>query len=262
MSVNEVTLEVSGSIARVTLTRPENANVLNTAMGREMLEVALRCAADARVRAVVLTGAGKHFCFGGDLRGMISGGGAIQAHLTELTSYLHQAISQFVRMDAPVIAAVNGTAAGGGVGLVTMSDLALCGESAKFSLAYSGVALTPDCSSSFFLPRIVGARRATELLLTNRVLGAKEALEWGLVNGVVPDAELGAEAVKLAEKLAAGPLRAFGKSKRLVAASLGALEAHMALEAETIAAQAASVEGREGINAFLEKRKANYSGAG
>jgi 2-(1,2-epoxy-1,2-dihydrophenyl)acetyl-CoA isomerase len=262
MSPATVLLEISGSVAKVTLNRPENANVLNIAMGRELLEAALRCAADSRVRAVVLSGAGKHFCFGGDLRGMMSEGGAVDAHLHELTTFIHQAISLFVRMDAPVIAAVNGTAAGGGIGLVTMADLAVCGETSKFSLAYGGVALTPDCSSSFFLPRIIGSRRAAELLLTNRLLTAPEALQWGLVNSIVPDADLLAEAMKLAEKLAAGPAHAFGKTKRLLAASMGALEAHMVLESETIAGQAATAEGREGIAAFLEKRKPQYGPTG
>lgn len=262
MSANTVTLDVSGAVALVTLNRPENANVLNIEMGRELLETALRCASDSRVRAIVLTGAGKNFCFGGDLRGMMSGGGTVEAYLRELTSFIHQAISLFVHMDAPVLAAINGTAAGGGVGLVTMADLALCGETSKFSLAYAGVALTPDCSASFFLPRIVGSRRANELLLMNRLLTAKDALDWGLVNRVVADNALAEEAMKLAASLAAGPLHAFGKSKRLLAASLGALEAHMTLESETIAVQAASPEGREGIGAFLEKRKANYGGAG
>jgi 2-(1,2-epoxy-1,2-dihydrophenyl)acetyl-CoA isomerase len=125
-------------------------------------------------------------------------------------------------------------------------------------LAYTGVALTPDCSSSFFLPRIVGYRRAMELLLTNRALSAPEALEWGLVNQVVPDSEVLAEALKLAERLAAGPPRSFGKSKRLLAGSSGALESQMVLESQMIARQAASPEGREGIHAFLEKRKPQY----
>ncbi len=258
MNFKNLIFDVSGAVAVITLNRPENANTLNVEMGRELLDAAIRAGADSRVRAVLLTGAGKNFCFGGDLRGMVSSGGAVDVYLHELTSFIHQAISHFVRMDAPVIAAVNGTAAGGGMGLVTMADLVLCAESSKFSLAYSGVALTPDCSSSFFLPRIVGSRRATELILTNRLLTAAEALNWGLVNTVVPDAELTIEAMKLAEKLAAGPAQAFGKTKRLLAASLGAMEAHLVLEAETIAKQAVTAEGREGIAAFLEKRKAKY----
>lgn len=262
MSEPTVKFELNGNVAIITLNRPDNANVLNVSMGRELLAVANQCRSNRQVRAVVLTGAGKHFCFGGDLRGMMSEGGAVDAYLLELTSYINQAVACFVSMDAPVVAAVNGTVAGGGVGLMTMADLAVCGEGSKVSLAYAGVALTPDCSASFFLPRIVGARRAAELILTNRLLGAQEALQWGLVNAVVPDAELLAEALKLAARLAAGPLGAHGKTKRLLAAPLAELEAHMAREGETIAKQATSAEGQEGIKAFLEKRKPSYGSAG
>jgi 2-(1,2-epoxy-1,2-dihydrophenyl)acetyl-CoA isomerase len=253
-----VSVEQRGKVGLVTLNRPDNANVLNLTMGRELLEAAIACGANPDVRAIVLTGAGKNFCFGGDLRGMMSEGGAVDAYLRELTSFLHQAISHFVRMDAPVIAAVNGTAAGAGVGLVAMADLAICARSAKFSLAYTGVALTPDGGTSFFLPRLIGTKRAMELILTNRPLGADEALSWGLVNQVVDDAACVEDALRLAEKLAAGPVHAFGKAKRLVAGASGALEAHLVLESETIAQQAASPEGQEGIKAFLEKRKAQY----
>jgi len=258
MSVSTVIIEQQGPVAVITLNRPDSANTLNLQMGMDLLAAALACERNHDVRAVVLTGAGKNFCFGGDLRGMMSEGTDVEPYLRELTSYLHNAISHFTRMDAPVIAAINGTVAGGGVGLAAMADLAVCGQGAKFSLAYSGVGLTPDCSVSFLLPRLVGARRALELLLLNRTLTADEALAWGLVNQVVPDADVLPAAMKIAEKLAAGPKRAFGLTKRLVSLSNGALEAQMVLESETIAAQAASPEGSEGIAAFLEKRKAQY----
>jgi 2-(1,2-epoxy-1,2-dihydrophenyl)acetyl-CoA isomerase len=257
MSASTVDVEARGPIAVVTLNRPDNANTLNLRMGMDLLGAALACARDPAIRAVVLTGAGRHFCFGGDLRGMMGEGGAVDAYLRELTSYLHAAISHFVRMDAPVIAAVNGTAAGAGVGLVAMSDLAIAAQSAKFSLAYTGVGLTPDGSTSYFLPRIVGMKRALELVLTNRSLTATEAESWGLVNQVVPDAEVLPEAVRLAERLAAGPKGAYGKSKALLAGD-GALESQLARESQTIARQAVTDEGREGIAAFLEKRKPRY----
>jgi len=253
-----VLVEIRGDVAVLTLNRPENANTLDLDMGRDLLAAALRCSSDSAVRAVVLTGAGRNFCFGGDLRGMVSGGAPVEPYLRDLTSHLHAAISQFMRMDAPVIAAVNGTAAGAGVGLVAMADLAIAGEGSRISLAYTGVGLTPDGGTSFLLPRAVGAKRASELILTNRALSAAEALEWGLVNQVVADAEVFDAALKLAGKLAAGPRAAFGKSKRLLGASLGALEQQMALESEAIATQAASAEGGEGIAAFLEKRKPQY----
>ena len=174
-----VLLDVADGVATVTLNRAEGANALDMKMGRELLEAALSCEADPGVRAVVVTGAGKHFCFGGDLRGMADKGDTVGGYLNELTTHIHSAISAFTRMRAPVIAAVNGTAAGGGVGLVCMADLAIAGRGSKFSLAYTGVGLAPDCSTSFLLPRIVGRRRALELLLTNRTLYGRRGAGLG-----------------------------------------------------------------------------------
>jgi 2-(1,2-epoxy-1,2-dihydrophenyl)acetyl-CoA isomerase len=254
-----VLVDVHDHVATVTLNRPESSNALDMAMGRDLLEVALQCEYDRDVRAVVITGAGRHFCFGGDLKGMLGQGERISAYLNELTTYIHSAITCFARMRAPVIAAVNGTAAGGGVGLMCMTDLAVAGRSSKFTLAYTGVALAPDCSTTYFLPRIVGRRRALELMLTNRVLTADEALQWGLVNQVVEDAEVLPTARALAARFAAGPTDSYGAVKRLVDAADPGLESQLALEGRAIATQAASAEGREGVGAFLEKRKALYS---
>ena len=259
MSAPLVEVETRGAVAVVTLNRPDSSNTLSLQMAMDLLAAAMTCGRNSSVRAVVLTGAGKNFCFGGDLRGMLAKGQAADAYLRELTTYLHESISHFVRMDAPVIAAVNGTAAGAGVGLVAMADLAVCASSARFSLAYTGVGLTPDASTSFLLPRAIGSKRAMELFLLNRALTSEEALDWGLVNRVVPDAQLLSEAVTIGEKLAAGPTGAYGRTTRLVASSLGALESQMVLESETIAAQGATEEGLEGIAAFLEKRKPSFN---
>ncbi|MFO1406953.1 MAG: enoyl-CoA hydratase/isomerase family protein [Steroidobacteraceae bacterium] len=253
-----VLLDVADGVATVTLNRPEASNTLDMAMGRELLAAALRLEADRAVKAVLLTGAGKHFCFGGDVRGMATQGEAVSGYLNELTTNIHAAISAFTRMRAPVVAAVNGTAAGGGIGLVCMADLAVCGRGSRFTLSYTGVGLAPDCSTSFLLPRIVGRRRALELFLTNRVLSADEALAWGLVNQVVDDAVVVDEARALATRLAAGPTESFGAVKRLVGLSDPGLEAQMAAEGRAIAAMAAHPQGREGVGAFLEKRKPNY----
>ncbi len=260
MSTPSVQVETRGSVALVTLSRPESSNTLNLEMAMDLLAAAMTCGRNPAVRAVVLHGAGRHFCFGGDLRAMMSRGEAADGYLRELTGYLHSAISHFVRMDAPVIAAVNGTAAGAGVGLVAMADLAVCGRSSKFNLAYTGVGLTPDAGTSYLLPRSIGVKRSMELLLLNRALTASEALEWGLVNQVTEDAGLLNEAMRLAERVAAGATGAFGRTKRLLAASLGGLETQMVLESETIASQAITPEGKEGINAFLQKRKPDFAG--
>jgi 2-(1,2-epoxy-1,2-dihydrophenyl)acetyl-CoA isomerase len=262
MSTPSVQVETRGAVALVTLNRPESANTLNLQMGMDLLAAALACARNAEVRAVVLTGAGRNFCFGGDLRAMASRDTAGDDYIRELTTYLHAAIAHFTHMDAPVIAAVNGTAAGAGVGLVAMADLAVCARSAKFNLAYTNAGLTPDAGTSFLLPRIVGAKRTMELLLLNRTLTAAEALSWGLVNEVVADEEVHARALAIAAQLAAGATRAYGATKRLLAASLGALESQMILEGETIAAHAVGAEGTEGISAFLEKRRPDFPGNG
>ncbi|MFO1393612.1 MAG: enoyl-CoA hydratase-related protein [Steroidobacteraceae bacterium] len=253
-----VLVEVADSVATITLNRADVGNVLDMAMGRELLQVALRCEADDAVRAVVLTGAGKHFCFGGDLQGMATQGDQVGGYLNELTTHIHAAISCFTRMSAPVIAAVNGTAAGGGVGLVCAADLAVAGRGSKFRLAYTGVGLAPDCSTSYLLPRIVGRRRALELFLTNRLLTADEALAWGLVNEVVEDADVLDRAQSLARRFASGPTGSFGAVKRLMDQSDPGLEAQMANEGRAIASMSRHPDGVEGVRAFLEKRPPKF----
>jgi 2-(1,2-epoxy-1,2-dihydrophenyl)acetyl-CoA isomerase len=260
MAAASVQVDTHGAVALVRLNRPEHSNTLNLQMAMDLLAAAMACARNAQVRAVVLTGAGRNFSFGGDLRAMPSRELSLDGHIRELTTYLHAAISHFVRMDAPVVAAVNGTAAGAGVGLVAMADLALCARSSKFNLAYTSVGLTPDAGTTFLLPRIVGHKRAMELLLLNRALAADEALAWGLVNEVVEDGVLLERAVEVAEHLAHGPASAYGATKRLIAHSLGAFESQMVLESETIAAQATSADASEGIGAFLGKRKPRFPG--
>jgi 2-(1,2-epoxy-1,2-dihydrophenyl)acetyl-CoA isomerase len=262
VSAPTVQVETRGAVALVTLNRPDEGNALNLQMGMDLLAAALACARNPAVRAVVLCGAGRHFCFGGDLHAMASRDTVGDDYIRELTTYLHAAISHFMRMNAPVITAVNGTAAGAGVGLVAMADLAVCGASSKFNLAYTKAGLTPDAGTTYLLPRTLGLKRAMELLLMNRTLSGEEALGWGLVNEVVADGAVLARALELADRLADGPSSAFGATKRLLAHSLGALESQMVLESETIAAQAISPEGTEGIGAFLEKRKPNFPRAG
>jgi 2-(1,2-epoxy-1,2-dihydrophenyl)acetyl-CoA isomerase len=254
-----VKFELKGSVAWVTLNRPEAGNALNMQAGHDLLDAARSCRGERAVRAVVITGAGKAFSFGGDLSAMaMNEGHARERYLEELTTDLHAAIEAFTRLDAPVIAAVNGTAAGGAMGLVAMADLVIAAQGAKFTLAYAGVGLTPDCGTSYFLPRLIGQRRALELALTSRVLTAAEALDWGLVNKVVPDAELRAQAEAMAASLAAGPLKALGQARRLFRAE-AELGEQLEDESRTIASQSATKEGQEGIAAFLAKRKPDFT---
>jgi len=167
-----------------------------------------------------------------------------------------------VRMEAPLVVAVNGSAGGAGLSLCLFGDIVLAGESSKFTLAYTKAGLAPDGGSTYFLPRIVGVRRALELALTNRVLSAKEAHEWGIVTKVVADGELLTEADALARQLAAGATRAYGAAKRLLHHSFAeSLETQMELEAQAIADAARTGDAREGIAAFIGKRKPDFSGS-
>lgn len=252
-----VRLEFRDRIAFLTLSRPEAGNTINLDLGEEFFAAALTVES-AKARAVVVTGEGKNFCFGGDLKGMVATGTDVRAYLRELTARFHDGMICFARMDAPVIAAVNGAAAGAGLGLALAADITIAARSAKFAPAYTGVGLTPDAGSTFFLPRAIGYKRAIELFITNRVLDAQQALEWGLVNEVVDDDKLLSTAEGLAMRLAAGPVGAFGVIKRLMAESLPSFAAQLARESDAIASQSATPEGAEGIAAFLEKRPPRY----
>ncbi|MEA3149908.1 MAG: 2-(1,2-epoxy,2-dihydrophenyl)acetyl-CoA isomerase [Gammaproteobacteria bacterium] len=253
-----VHLEFRDHVAYLTFARPNAANTINRQFGRDFLQAAVTLEAASNVRAVVLAGEGKNFCFGGDLKEMVASGDDVEAYLIDLTTNLHAGMFRLARLRAPVIAAVQGTAAGAGLGLVLVADLAIAARSAKFVSAYTGVGLSPDAGTSFLLPRAVGYKRAMELFLNNRVLDAQQALEWGMVNQVVEDDQLTPTVAALAARLAAGPVDAYGAVKRLLADSEPGFEAQLGRESRSIAARGASVEGREAMAAFLEKRAPRF----
>jgi len=262
MEYENLRFEQAEGVATITLDRPDAANAIDLGLGRELMHAAIRCDEDPGVRAVLLTGAGRMFCAGGDLKSFAARGDDVPALLKELTVYLHAATSRFARMEAPLLVAVNGTAAGAGFSLAVAGDLVWIAESAKLTMAYTAAGLSPDGSSSYFLPRLIGLRRTQELMLTNRRLSAAEALDWGLVSRVLPDAELLEAARALARDLASGPTRAFGVVKKLLATSFHeSLETQMELESRGIAEMAGTADGREGIAAFLAKREAKFRGA-
>jgi 2-(1,2-epoxy-1,2-dihydrophenyl)acetyl-CoA isomerase len=181
--------------------------------------------------------------------------------LKQVTQPFHAAISRFNWMDAPVVGAINGTAAGGGFSLALTTDIAIAGESAKFTMAYTKVGLAPDGSSSYFLARMVGLRRAKEMALLNPVLSASQALEWGLVNQVVADDQVLPAALEIAARLAKGPTLALGEAKRLIlAGATESLESQMERESRGVAAMAGNADGQEGIAAFLDKRPPKFTG--
>lgn len=252
--------EKNDGIAKITLNRPDAANGINLLLAKELMAAASDCDNDSEVRALIITGNGKLFCAGGDLKSM-AGADNATALLKEITFNLHGAISRLARMNAPVIIAVNGTAAGAGFSLAVAGDMVISAESAKYTMAYTAAGLTPDGSSTYFLPRLIGLRKTQELMLTNRRLSAQEAMEWGLVNRVVADDELQNEAQSLARQLADGPTIAFGVVKKLLHESFGnGLETQLEHEAKGIASMPLCQDGQEGIAAFMEKRAPVFKG--
>ena len=227
-----LTLDVRDKVATLCLNRPDQANALTPQMSHDLFQAALVCQADPAIRAVILTARGTLFCGGGDLK-------AFQSCGAELPK----------------------VAGGAGLSLVCAGDLALACESAKFTLAYTAAGLTPDGSSTYFLAKHIGLRRAKEMALTNRVLSAAEALDWGLINQVTSAADLLPEAQRLAARLAAGPTQAFGVAKRLLLdGASAALESQMEAEARGISAIATTQDARQGIQAFLNKEKPTFTG--
>jgi 2-(1,2-epoxy-1,2-dihydrophenyl)acetyl-CoA isomerase len=261
MDYQSLTLERKDNVATITLNRPDAFNALNLALGRDLFHASIEVDEDPEVRCVVVTGTGKAFCAGGDVKDFVDNLPRVGALVKELTTYLHGAVSRFCRTDKPVIMAINGVAAGGGLSLALSGDLVVATESARFTMAYSKIAATPDGSSSYFLPRLIGMRRTMELYFTNRVLTAREAFEWGLVTRVVPDTEFKAAVATLAREMAQGPSRAYGGAKRLFHESTWtSLETQMELEAQAIANSGRTEDFRAGVTAFAEKKSPVFRG--
>ena len=253
-----IKFEQSGPITRITLNRPDAANGMNDTMTRELAHAAARCDTEA-TKVVVLTGSGRFFCAGGDLKSFATAPSRGR-FIKGVADDLHRTISTFARMDAVFIIAVNGVAAGAGFSLAVTGDLVLAAESASFTMAYTRAGLSPDGSSSYYLPRLIGITKTKELMLTNRTLPAQEAYQWGLVTEVVADAELAERTNQLADQMAATARQSNGAVKALLLGTFkNGLEEQMELEGRLIAERAESADGREGIDAFLEKRKAEFA---
>jgi 2-(1,2-epoxy-1,2-dihydrophenyl)acetyl-CoA isomerase len=262
MELTTIKAHIDGDgVAHLTLARPEAGNGISLQLAKDLNTVTTAWALDRTVRAVLITGEGKNFCVGGDLK-EFNDQDDMPRHLSDVLTYLHPANARLIRLEAPVIAAVHGSAAGAGMSLAASADLVLAGASSRFVLAYTAIGLTPDGSGSWALPRVVGMRKALELALTNRPLSADEAADLGLVTRVVPDDELAQEALALAHTLAAGPTGALGAAKRLIRESLDTdLEAHLAAETRSLVRAAQSADAIEGIAAFVEKRPPTFTGA-
>ncbi len=254
-----ILLTKTDNIATVTLNRPNAANGISPTLAKELADAALICDKDESIRCVILTANGKFFCAGGDLKAVGGDPSTAAIKIKGMADNLHKATSSFARMEKPFIVAVNGMAAGAGFSIAITGDFVIATESTKFTMAYTAAGLSPDGSSSYFLPRLIGVRRTMDLMMTNRRLTAQEAEEWGLINQVVPEEDLQSTALALAQKLANGPTDAFATVKKLLLCTFdNSLETQMELEGRAISEHAGSANGKEGVLAFLEKRKPSF----
>ena len=261
MSKINIIVEREGAMKIITLNRPDVANALNDELCMEFYDAICDCATDDSVRAVLLTGKGKMFCGGGDLKFLLSKKEEVKEMLLKMTNYLHGAIARMAKMNAPVVIAVNGSAGGGGLSLAISGDIVISAESAKYTLAYTKAGLSPDASSTFYLPRLVGLRRAKELMLTSRIFSAQEAYDIGMIDRVVEDEKLMNVARQQTEELASGATHAYGSVKKLLNLSFSnGLETQMDHEGIMISENGSSPDGQEGMLAFYEKRKPIFRG--
>jgi len=256
-----VTLVVADGVASLRLVRARERNAIDLAMVAALDAAARACADDAGVRAVLISAEGPAFSVGGDLGYLAGRVDDLDDALEEMIPDFHRALARLAALDVPVVCAVQGAVAGGGLGLAWIADLVLASEDAVFTAAFARLGLSGDGGSTWFLPRLVGLRRAQELEFGDRVLTAAEALEWGLVTRVVPRAELDAEAQALAARLAAGPTIALGHIRRLLRDSWGAtLEQQLDAERAAMKACAGTADAREGVRAFVERRPPSFTG--
>ncbi|HEY0545401.1 MAG TPA: enoyl-CoA hydratase-related protein [Pyrinomonadaceae bacterium] len=264
MGYETIQLEVrDDGVAVLTLNRPDALNALSVMMGKEFLS-ALDEAGEHGARAIVLTGAGRAFCAGGDLREMqhiAQQEGRVHAFFDQPLNLLHDCIRAIRKLPLPIIAAVNGHASGAGCNLALACDLVIAGESAKFNEAFIKIGLTPDCGGTFILPRLVGWKRATELLMTGDVVEAQEAARIGMINRVVADEELMSEAFALAIRLASAPTAALGRIKQMLEQSaVNDYNAQLEVEHKAQIQSGQSVDFKEGVAAFMEKRPPRFTG--
>jgi 2-(1,2-epoxy-1,2-dihydrophenyl)acetyl-CoA isomerase len=262
-SYETLTVELEEGVAVVTLNRPDALNALSVQLCQDFLD-AFAALREQKARAVILTGAGRAFCAGGDLREMQKLAqleGRIEAFFDAPLRTLHDCIRVLRDFPAPVIAAVNGPAFGAGCNLALACDLVIAGESAQFNESFVRIGLSTDCGGTFILPRLVGMKRAAELLFTGATVNAHDAANWGLVNRVVSDNEVLPAARNLAAQLAQGPTGALARIKKLLEESASNdYAAQLDAEAREQLISGQSRDFREGVTAFFEKRAPQYIG--
>ena len=263
MTYATIQFEKRGDVSVITLNRPESLNALTLAVASEF-KSAVAEAVKQGTRAIVLTGAGRAFCAGGDLREMqkiASQNGRVEAFFDEPLRELNDCIMLIRQTPLPFIAAVNGAASGGGCNLALACDVVIAGESARFNQAFVKIGLVPDCGGTFILPRLVGWRRATQLMMTGEVVNAPQALAMGMINAVVADDQLIAQAMAMAEALAAAPTAAIGRIKELLEESANNnYGEQLEREREAQLKSGLTKDFKEGVAAFIEKRPPKFVG--
>ncbi len=257
-----VLFDVRDHVGRITLNRPEQSNGMTVEFLSALAAAIMDCHGRPDVRAVLLRGNGKNFCAGGDVHTFASKGETMPDYLRVATAWLQNAVTGLLRLEAPVIVAVQGFAAGGGgFGLVCAADLVIAADTAKFLPGATRVGMAPDAGVSVTLPRLVGLRRAMDIILNNPTLTAMQAHDLGIVNRVVPAAELDRAAEIWAAELASGAPKALAAAKRLLWSGLGmGVEACLSEEARTVSALSGTADAREGLAAVIERRKPNFTG--
>jgi 2-(1,2-epoxy-1,2-dihydrophenyl)acetyl-CoA isomerase len=261
MSDERFTLRVAGGVARLRMVRADGRNAIDPLWVKELDAAVTALEQGSSARALLITADGPAYSVGGDMRHFHTQQDRMADELAEMVGGYHAALPRLAALPLPVVSAVNGAAAGGGLGLVWCSDVVIAADDAKFATGFAALGLSGDGGSSWFLPRLVGLRRAREMILHNRILTAAEALDWGLIDRVVPLADLEAEAESAAAGLAAGPTVAYGKMRRLLWRSLSVdLEDQLAAELEAIVECGATADAKEGVSAFVERRPPKFSG--
>jgi len=256
-----VLLTREGAVAVITLNRPKVMNALSLEMAEMLCEITWAVEADPGVRAVLVKGEGKGFQAGGDIASFHQEIDRIGAHAGRMIDTYHVAVKTFVRMPKPVVGQLHGAVAGAGLSLAMNLDLAIAAEGTVFTLAYANLGTSPDGGSTFFLPRLVGRRRAMEIALLSDRFDAAAAMDLGLVNRVVPADQLAGEAMALAERLAAGPTQAYARTKALIDQSFeNDLPRQLESERQNFVASTGTADFKEGVAAFMEKRRPDFKG--
>ncbi|NWK99115.1 enoyl-CoA hydratase [Sphingobium lactosutens] len=262
MTADGVVLTIEDGVARITLDRPELGNSIDVPMARALLAETIRCDTDPAVRCILLTGNGRLFCAGGDVKFIAGAGERRPEALSELIALFHAAVQRLARASKPLVTLVNGPAAGAGFSLALLGDVAIGARSAHFTAAYGAIGLTADGGLSWLLPRMVGLRKAQEIILTNRRIKADEAEAIGILTRIVDDEVLAEEGLRVAKALADGPTAALAAARALLADSFETgLETQLDREARSMVKAGGGPESEEGLGALLAKRPPQFKGA-